>query len=120
MLACSETVIEYSKVVAELDQVVLRMVSEVYGITNSYKSLLENTMHLLRFLKYRVPEKDESDLGFFPHTDKSFTTVLHHYQVKGLQIQTKKGDWISVEPSPSAFVFMTGDAIMVCIQSNHS
>lgn len=118
LCACSETILQYSKVAAELDQVVMRMVSEVYEIKNSYESLSEKTSYLLRLLKYRVPEKEESGLGIVPHTDKSFTTILHQHQVKGLQIQTKSGDWINVEPSPSSFIFMTGDAFMVNILTN--
>lgn len=106
---------EYSKVVAELDQTVMTMVAEVYGIRKRYETLLETTSYLLRFIKYRAPKSDEAGLGIVPHTDKSFTSILHQRQVKGLQIQTKDGDWIGVDPSPSAFVVMAGDACMVCI-----
>ncbi|KAH6782117.1 hypothetical protein C2S51_007410 [Perilla frutescens var. frutescens] len=50
-----ETVLEYSKVMADLDEVVMRMVCEVYGITNSYEPLRETTSYLLRLIKYRRP-----------------------------------------------------------------
>lgn len=112
---CSEAAFEYSKVVAELDKVVMTMVSEVYGIRNAYESLVEATSYLLRFIKYLAPVGDEAGLGIVPHTDKSFTSILHQRQVKGLQIMTKTGDWVGVDPSPSAFVVMAGDACMVCI-----
>ncbi|XP_057772950.1 probable 2-oxoglutarate-dependent dioxygenase AOP1 [Salvia miltiorrhiza] len=107
-----ETALEYSKVVAELDKVVMRMVAEVYGIRSAYESLVETTSYLLKLIKYRPPAKDEAGLGIVPHTDKSFTSILHQRLVKGLQIMTKAGDWIGVDPSPSAFVFMAGDACM--------
>ncbi|KAL1551449.1 putative 2-oxoglutarate-dependent dioxygenase AOP1 [Salvia divinorum] len=107
-----EAALEYSKVVAGLDKVVMTMVSEVYGIRNAYESLHETTSYLLRFIKYIAPAGDEAGLGIVPHTDKSFTSILHQRQVKGLQAMTKAGDWVGVDPSPSTFVVMAGDACM--------
>ncbi|KAL7099785.1 hypothetical protein ACP275_09G107500 [Erythranthe tilingii] len=107
-----ETALEYSRLVAELDQEVMKMVSKNYGIEDSYQSLVGATSYLLRFIKYRAPGKDETGLGIVPHTDKSFMSILHQRQVKGLQIQTKNGDWLLVDPSPSYFVVMAGDACM--------
>ncbi|KAH6833599.1 hypothetical protein C2S53_016248 [Perilla frutescens var. hirtella] len=107
-----ETVLEYSKVVGGLDEEVMRMVSEVYGITNSYESLHEATSYLLRLIKYRAPVKDETRSGIVPHTDKSFMTILHQRHVKGLEIMAKNGEWIVVDPSPGAFVVMAGDPCM--------
>ncbi|KAK4481904.1 hypothetical protein RD792_012816 [Penstemon davidsonii] len=107
-----ETAMEYSKLMAELDQVVMRMVSQVYGIEKSYESLLESTSYLLKFIKYRGPESDETSLGIVPHTDKSFMSILHQRQVKGLEIKLKNGEWILIDPLPSTFVVMAGDACM--------
>ncbi|CAA0839118.1 2-oxoglutarate (2OG) and Fe(II)-dependent oxygenase superfamily protein [Striga hermonthica] len=108
-----ETTLEYSKIVAQLDQVVMRMVSESYGITNSYEALLEKTSYLLRLLKYRKPNENESGLGIVPHTDKSFMTILHQNRVPGLEIKAKNGhNWIVVDPSPKFFIVMAGDACM--------
>ncbi|KAL0415298.1 UNVERIFIED_CONTAM: putative 2-oxoglutarate-dependent dioxygenase AOP1.2 [Sesamum latifolium] len=75
-----ETALEYSRLVAKLDQMVMRMVSESYGIESSYESLLGATSCLLRIIKYRKPEEGESGLGIVPHTDKSFMTILHQCQ----------------------------------------
>lgn len=111
----SKSALEYSKFVAELDALVMRMVSEWYGIEKSYEYLLQKTSYLLRLMKYRVPTKDETSLGIVPHTDKSFTSILHQRQVKGLQVKTKTGHWIAVDPSPSSFIVMAGDACMVYI-----
>ncbi|XP_073135675.1 probable 2-oxoglutarate-dependent dioxygenase AOP1 [Henckelia pumila] len=107
-----KTSLEYSKIVAELDQRVMRMVSQEYGVEKSYKSLVDSTCYLLKFIKYRGPNENETNLGIVPHTDKSFTSILHQRQVQGLEIETKEGEWVVVDPSPSTFVVMAGDACM--------
>ncbi|KAK2984900.1 hypothetical protein RJ640_008665 [Escallonia rubra] len=100
-------------VLAELDQLVMRMVSQSYGVEKYYDLLLGSTSYLLRLIKYRGPQPDEKKLGIVPHTDKSFMSILHQRQVKGLEIKTKDGEWILVDPSPSSsFVVMAGDACM--------
>ncbi|KAL2458719.1 2-oxoglutarate (2OG) and Fe(II)-dependent oxygenase superfamily protein [Forsythia ovata] len=106
------TALAYSKVVAGLDQVVMRMVAESYGIEKKYESLLESTSYLLRLIKYLGPEKNGTNLGIVPHTDKSFMSILHQHQVKGLEIKTKNDEWMVIDPSPSSFIVMAGDACM--------
>ncbi|KAE8684304.1 structural maintenance of chromosomes protein 2-1-like [Hibiscus syriacus] len=41
-------------------------------------------------------------------------TIIHDNEVTGLQVKTKDGDWISVEPSGSTFLVMAGDAFLAC------
>lgn len=103
----------FSKAVAELDKVVIRMLFESYGVEKYAESHVEATTYLLRYLKYRAPEVNETTMAFPSHTDKSFLTILHQNQVSGLEIQARDGIWISVEFPPSAFVVMAGDACKV-------
>lgn len=112
----SETTCLFTKVVAELDQVVMRMVSQSYGIENHYERLLETTSYLFRLIKYRERHEKETALGIVPHTDKSFMSILHQHQVPGLEIKTTNDQWILVDPSPSSFIVMAGDACMVRIK----
>ncbi|CAI9114062.1 OLC1v1014681C1 [Oldenlandia corymbosa var. corymbosa] len=107
-----ETALSFSRIVAELDQLVMIMVCETYGIEKEYESLLGSMSYLLRLIKYRGPEENEKNLGIVPHTDKSFMSILHQHQVKGLEIKTKDGEWILIDPSPRSFVVMAGDACM--------
>ena len=109
----SETAFSYSKIVAELDQMVMRMVSEAYGIEKNYESLLGSMSYLLRLIKYRRPHENEKNLGIVPHTDKSFMSILQQDQVKGLEIKTKDGEWMVIDPSPFSFIVMAGDVCMV-------
>lgn len=90
------------------------MIFESYGVEKYYNSYISSTTYLLRLIKNRAPQGDEPNLGFINHTDKSFTTVLHQNgYVHGLEVEMKNGEWISVEMSPSIFVVMAGDALMV-------
>ena len=112
-----ETIYDYAKQVAELEQTVQRMVFESYGIDKkSFDSHnIESTNYLLRFSKYRGPQmNDETNVGLTSHTDKSFISILHQNQVNGLEVMPRNGDeWIGFEQLPSAFVVMAGDAFLV-------
>ncbi|RVW28960.1 putative 2-oxoglutarate-dependent dioxygenase AOP1.2 [Vitis vinifera] len=107
-----ETVLSYSKLVSELEQMVKKMVFESYDAEKYYDSHIQSTTYLLRLIKYRGPQKNETCIGTSCHTDKSFITVLHQNEVCGLEIRTKDGEWISFKPSPSSYVVMAGDALL--------
>lgn len=98
---------------AELDQMVTRMVFDIYGVERLYDSHMASTTYLLRCTKYRAQKMNETNLGAAAHTDKNFTSILHENQVHGLQIKTEDGQWIDVDLSPSTFLFMAGDPFMV-------
>lgn len=89
------------------------MLFESYGVEKHVDSHIDSTTYLLRYLKYRAPEIDETTMAFPSHTDKSFLTILHQNQVSGLEIKARDEEWISVEFPPSSFVVMAGDACKV-------
>lgn len=91
----------------------MRMVFETYGVEKYLNSHLNSTTYLLRIAKYRVPLKDELNLGAVGHTDKNFITILHQNQVNGLEVQTKDGEWLTFESSPQSFVVMAGEPFLV-------
>ena len=103
----------YSKLVSELEQIVKKMVFESYNAERCYESHIQSTTYLLRLIKYRGPLKNETCIGTTSHTDKSFMTILHQNEVSGLEVQTKDGEWICVKPSPSSYIIMAGDALLV-------
>ncbi|EOY26957.1 2-oxoglutarate and Fe(II)-dependent oxygenase superfamily protein, putative [Theobroma cacao] len=107
-----ESVHTYAKLVSQLDRRVKYMVFESYGVGKYFDSHIDSTSYLLRLIKYRLPKEEETNNCGFPHTDKSFLTILHDNQVAGLEIKTKDGRWIGVEPSGSMFIVMAGDAFL--------
>ncbi|KAL3610572.1 hypothetical protein D5086_001592 [Populus alba] len=108
----SKTVLSYSTLVSELEQMVVRMVFESYGVYQHHDSHKDSTTYLFRMMKYRGPEKNEANVGGDAHTDKSFITVLHQNHVSGLQVKSKDGQWMGFKPSPSSFIVMAGDALL--------
>ncbi|KAK2978838.1 hypothetical protein RJ640_030649 [Escallonia rubra] len=104
-----ETIYSYSKQIAELDQMVTRMVFDNFGVEKYHKSHVEASTYILRVIKYRDPQSSETNIGCGAHADMSFTTILHQNQVSGLQIKTKDGEWIDVAPSTNcSFIVMAG------------
>ncbi|XP_047313276.1 probable 2-oxoglutarate-dependent dioxygenase AOP1 [Impatiens glandulifera] len=102
----------YTKVVSDLTQMVVRMIFESYNVEKYYNSHVNSTTYLLRLLRYRQPQKNESNVGADVHTDKGFITVLHQDQVNGLEVRTKDNKWIDVNFPPSSFVVMAGDGLL--------
>lgn len=100
---------------AELNEIVTRMVFDCYGLGKLYECHIAATTYQLRCFKYRERRVDETDLGLHSHTDLTFTSILNQHEVSGLQIKAKDGEWIDVPPSTSSFIILAGDALMVCI-----
>jgi isopenicillin N synthase-like dioxygenase len=50
--------------------------------------------------------------GAGPHTDYGNITLLAQDQTGGLEVRTRSGEWIAVEPTPGTFVCNIGDALM--------
>ncbi|MED6110960.1 hypothetical protein PIB30_047894 [Stylosanthes scabra] len=108
-----ESVNSYAKQLQGLDQVVKRMLFESYGIENKkLECLLDSTDYVLRGYKYRTPKVGESNLGVAPHSDTAFLTILNQ-KVEGLGVKLKNGEWFEVGVSPSLYLVMGGDALMV-------
>ncbi|KAK8561334.1 hypothetical protein V6N12_048408 [Hibiscus sabdariffa] len=75
----------------------------------------KNTSYLLRYFGYREPMPDQTNAGILPHTDKTFFSILHQGDIGGLMVKMKDGRWVDVPATPTSFVVMAGDALMVSI-----
>ncbi|KAF3650905.1 putative gibberellin 3-beta-dioxygenase 3-like [Capsicum annuum] len=107
----SQAFLAYSEAAAELEEMVVKMVFESYGVEKYYETHVKSVNYLARVMKYREAQAEEAKLGFVAHTDKSFMSTIHQNQVNGLEIKGKDGQWFGVELSPSSIVVMAGDAI---------
>lgn len=75
---------------------------------------MNSTNYLLRVMKYKGPQTNDTKLGLSTHSDKNVVTILYQNQVEGLQVMTKDGKWICYKPSSSSsFVVMIGDSLHV-------
>ncbi|GJY65248.1 probable 2-oxoglutarate-dependent dioxygenase AOP1 [Tanacetum coccineum] len=110
--AFSANVLAYNKLVAELEEMVTRMVFETYGVEKYLDAHRKMVTYLCRGMKYRPPVENETNMGFVPHTDKDFITVLHQNGVNGLEVKARDGEWFRVEFEPSSYIVMSGDAAM--------
>lgn len=89
------------------------MVASSYGVEKYYDNLVDSSAYNTRIIKYRAPVGNEGDLGLQAHRDKSFLTVVGTNQVRGLEIETRDGEWVDFEPSPDRFVVVAGEPLMV-------
>ncbi|KAK9149781.1 hypothetical protein Scep_008538 [Stephania cephalantha] len=102
----------YAKQISEIDHAVRRMVLEMFGVEKYYDEHFESSCKVLRLMKYKAPETNEKRVGIESHTDEGIVTVIHQNQISGLEIQSKDGEWISVELSPRSFFVIIGDVLM--------
>ncbi|KDP37380.1 hypothetical protein JCGZ_06834 [Jatropha curcas] len=105
----------FSKAVEDLHKMAVKMIFDGYGMEKNYQSHMELTTYFSRLVNYIIPQLNENEtkLGLYPHTDKSFLTILHQNDVNGLEIQTKNGEWVDVDLSSSSnFLVMAGEGIM--------
>ena len=113
-LCFSESALAFTKVLAELEVIVMRMVAKSLGIEQDYEKLLESTTYILKFNKYLSPPGGERKVGIYPHTDKCFMTIIQQQEDgKGLEVKTKDGEWIEVDLKPAFFIVMAGDVCTV-------
>ncbi|WMV35111.1 hypothetical protein MTR67_028496 [Solanum verrucosum] len=114
-----KTVQSYSEQLSELDQTIRRMILESLGVENYMDEHMNSTNYLLRLMKYKTPQSSENEMGLSSHTDKSNITILYQNQVNGLQVLTKHGQWINVDPTPDTFIVLIGDSLHVTDSGVH-
>ncbi|KZV30820.1 hypothetical protein F511_37017 [Dorcoceras hygrometricum] len=100
----------FTEKLSEFDQIVRKLVLESLGLEKYIDEHIESTNYLVRVQKYEAPKNDETELGLTAHTDKNMMTILYQNEVNGLELQTKDGHWITVEPSPNSLIVIIGDA----------
>ncbi|WCJ40740.1 2-oxoglutarate (2OG) and Fe(II)-dependent oxygenase superfamily protein [Euphorbia peplus] len=112
-----ETAHSYAMLLAELQELMVKMLFESYGLDKEYtESHIKSTNYLMQILKYSRLSEEDTSFGFMGHSDKSFMTILHQNYVKGLEIRLNDGEndhWVFYEPSShSSLIVLAGDVSM--------
>ncbi|ANM60149.1 Non-hem dioxygenase N-terminal domain [Arabidopsis suecica] len=112
-ISFSTTIQSFSKKLSELDITIRRMIMESFGLDKYIDEHLHSTNYLLRVMKYKGPDTEETKVGLNAHTDKNIVTILYQNHVEGLEVQTKDKNWIKVKPTQDSFTVMIGDSLYV-------
>ncbi|KAL0283679.1 UNVERIFIED_CONTAM: protein DMR6-LIKE OXYGENASE 2 [Sesamum radiatum] len=94
----------------------LSLISQGLGLKKDrLREMLGDKPRLVSQANYYPPcPQPELTLGLPAHTDLNALTVLMQSEdVTGLQVMTKDGEWIAVNPLANAFVVNIGDQIQV-------
>ncbi|KAJ1701893.1 hypothetical protein LUZ63_001672 [Rhynchospora breviuscula] len=111
--SCRDTLLMYSKLVMELGNTMLGLLSEALGLDSSYLTDIECNQGQILVCHYYPPcPEPEVAIGTSQHSDSSFLTILLQDCIGGLQIH-HGGEWIDVPPVPGAFIVNIGDLLQL-------
>ncbi|XP_074585531.1 putative 2-oxoglutarate-dependent dioxygenase AOP1 [Curcuma longa] len=96
--------------VQELELMVVRMILQSMNVENHYDSLAESLTHGVRLSEYGIPLDQETKLALNAHVDSNMLTIVCQYQVDGLEVQTRDGEWIQAVSQPNSFSVMLGES----------
>lgn len=93
----------------------LELISLSLGLpADRFNGYFKEQSSFLRFNHYPPCPQPELALGVGRHKDGGALTVLSQDSVGGLQIQRRSdGEWISIKPTPDAYVINLGNAMQV-------
>lgn len=109
---------EYSKEMVKLGRRLMKILSRNLGLEEKHlqEAFGGDEMSACMRINYypKCPQPDLT-LGLSPHSDPGgFTLLLPDQNVSGLQVR-RADHWITVNPTPNAFVVNLGDQLQVYI-----
>nr|XP_015877948.1 gibberellin 20-oxidase-like protein [Ziziphus jujuba var. spinosa] len=111
----SEILKEYGSKMTELSKRIIEVVLMSMGENfenKFYDSEFRNCHGYLRIINYTPPanvEEEEEVEGLGMHTDMSCITIVYQDQTGGLQVRSKEGKWMDINPCEGTLVVNIGD-----------
>ncbi|XP_038685252.1 gibberellin 20-oxidase-like protein [Tripterygium wilfordii] len=110
----SEVLEEYGNKMTELSKRIVEIILMSMGnnFERKYESEFSNCQGYLRIINYSPPEgMNEQELveGLGMHTDMSCITIVYQDHIGGLQVRSKEGKWMEIEPCEETLVVNIGD-----------
>ncbi|PIA25996.1 hypothetical protein AQUCO_10200045v1 [Aquilegia coerulea] len=102
----------YSIMVRSLGLRLLELIVEGLGLGSGYFQDELSRVQLLAINHYPPCPDPSLTLGLPKHSDPNLITVLLQGDIAGLQV-LNEGEWISVEPIPSAFIINLGHILQI-------
>lgn len=109
----SEILKEYGSNMTRLSRSIIDIVLMCMGadFEEKFKSEFDNCHGYLRIINYSphqgVAEKEVEGLGM--HTDMSCVTIVYQDEIGGLQVKSKEGHWMDINPCEETLVVNIGD-----------
>ncbi|PON57003.1 Isopenicillin N synthase [Parasponia andersonii] len=106
---------EYAQEVKKLSFKLMELIALSLGLpANRFSGFFKDQTTAIRLNYYPPCPVPDLALGVGRHKDNNVLTVLAQDDVGGLQVKRKTdGEWISVKPTPDAFIINVGDIIQV-------
>ncbi|GMI79164.1 hypothetical protein like AT1G52820 [Hibiscus trionum] len=108
----SEIIQSYAKGIIELDQMIKRMILEIFQVEKYMDEHMKSSEYLLKLIRYEGPRTSEPQVGLGAHTDLDLVTILYQNKVNGLGVQSSStGEWIDCIPSKESFIVIIGESL---------
>nr|WFP21701.1 flavone synthase I [Psilotum nudum] len=105
-----ETFARYSDEMLSLANLIISAISDSLGLpSNAILEVCGETEQKVLLNYYPTCPQAEQTLGLKRHTDPGTITILLQDNVSGLQATKDGQNWVTVEPTPGAFVVNLGD-----------